>query len=58
MVIIKKDKGMEVYIEEEIDDVIIKNGVVVGYDGRNKSRRWDELNENVIMKNKINVRLL
>lgn len=39
LVIIQTAQGLAVYLEEAIDDVILKNGVVVGYDGRHNSRR-------------------
>jgi phosphoglucomutase/phosphopentomutase len=39
LVIIQTAQGLAVYLEEALEDVIHKNGVVVGYDGRHNSKR-------------------
>lgn len=39
LVIIQTAQGLAVYLEEALEDVILKNGVVVGYDGRHNSKR-------------------
>jgi Phosphomannomutase len=39
LVIIQTAQGLAVYLMEAVEDVILKNGVVVGYDGRHNSRR-------------------
>jgi phosphomannomutase len=39
LVIIQTVQGLAVYLEEALKDVIHKNGVIVGYDGRHNSRR-------------------
>jgi len=57
LVIIQTAQGLAVYLEEAIDDVILKNGVVVGYDGRHNSRRWAELTATVLLNRNIPVRL-
>jgi len=57
LVIIQTAQGLAVYLEETLDDVILKNGVVVGYDGRHNSRRWAELTATVLLNRNIPVRL-
>ena len=39
LVIIQTAQGLAVYLEEALEDEILKNGVVIGYDGRHNSRR-------------------
>lgn len=57
LVIIQTAQGLAVYLEEALDDVILKNGVVVGYDGRHNSRRWAELTATVLLNHNIPVHL-
>jgi len=57
LVIIQTAQGLAVYLEEALEDVILKNGVVVGYDGRHNSRRWAELTATVLLNRNIPVRL-
>lgn len=40
LVIIQTAQGLAVYLMEVVECVILKNGVVVGYDGRHNSRRY------------------
>jgi len=57
LVIIQTAQGLAVYLEDALEDVILKNGVVVGYDGRHNSKRWAELTATVLLNRNIPVRL-
>jgi phosphoglucomutase/phosphopentomutase len=39
LVIIQTAQGLTAYLEETLEDVIYKSGIVIGYDGRHNSRR-------------------
>lgn len=44
LVIIQTAQGLTIYLQEALKDVIHKNGIVIGYDGRHNSRRYVEEN--------------
>ncbi|KAJ9598205.1 hypothetical protein L9F63_011109 [Diploptera punctata] len=57
LVIIQTAQGLTVYLEETLKEIIYKQGVVVGYDGRHNSRRWAELTAAVLLNRNIPVYL-
>ncbi|XP_066247940.1 phosphopentomutase isoform X2 [Euwallacea similis] len=57
LVIIQTGQGFLKYLENHRGDILKKNGIVVGYDGRHNSRRWAELTATIFVNSGYQVRL-
>ncbi|PSN50266.1 Phosphoglucomutase-2 [Blattella germanica] len=57
LVIIQTAQGLAIYLEECFRDLIYKQGVVIGYDGRHNSKRWAELTASILLNRNIPVYL-
>lgn len=57
LVIIQTGQGLIKYLESTTKDLLLTNGIVIGYDGRHNSRRFAELTASIFLHAGYSVRL-